>query len=147
MTLDTRPVDVRVLSLTHREEKPTAWFRARVEAARDIQTRRFRDVPGVLCNAQMGPKLLRVHCVSTPGAAKLLERSVERFGLSARAHDRILKMARTRADLEGHPSITDEDMQFAVGCRVLDRNGWLAAAQTPVPIALKGGRATGRREK
>jgi magnesium chelatase family protein len=55
----------------------------------------------------------------------VLELSVRKYGLSARAHDRILKMARSRADLEGHPVIKDEDMHFAVGCRVIDRQGWL----------------------
>ncbi len=131
VTLDTRPVDVRMLTLSHREEKPSSWYRARVEAAREIQAHRFRDSPEVLCNAQMGPRLLRIHSASTAGAARLLELSVRQFGLSARAHDRIIKMARSRADLEAHELITDEDMQFAVGCRVLDRVGWLAGARPP----------------
>ena len=129
VTLDTRPVDVKMLAQAHRAEKPTAWFRERVEAAREVQAHRFQQSPGILCNAQMGPRQLRQHGASTSGASRLLELSVRRFGLSARAHDRILKMARTRADLEGHTLVTDEDMQFAVGCRVLDRVGWLASAR------------------
>jgi len=51
------------------------------------------------------------------------------FGLSARAHDRILRMARSRADLEGHERIEDEDMSFAIGLRVLDRKNYLKAAR------------------
>ena len=54
---------------------------------------------------------------------------MQTFGLTARAHDRILKMSRTRADLEGRDVITDEDMGFAVACRVVDRAQWLRAAE------------------
>ena len=61
VTMPTRPVDVRMLTLANREEKPTAWFRERVEAAREVQALRFRANPGIFCNAQMGPRLLREH--------------------------------------------------------------------------------------
>jgi magnesium chelatase family protein len=55
----------------------------------------------------------------------MLERAVRQFGLSARAHDRILKLARSRADLEGHERIEDMDMHLAIDCRQMDRRGWL----------------------
>lgn len=129
ITLDTRPVDVKMLAASQRSERPSAYFRDRVEAARDRQMHRFRESPGVLCNAHMGPRLLYAHTQRSAGASRMLELSVLRFKLSARAHDRILKMARSRADLEGHETITDEDMQFAIGCRVLDRDGWLDKAR------------------
>jgi magnesium chelatase family protein len=129
ITLDTRPVDVKMLAASQRTERPSSYFRDRVEAARDRQMHRFRESPGVLCNAHMGPRLLYAHTQRSAGAARMLELSVLRFKLSARAHDRILKMARSRADLEGHDTITDEDMQFAIGCRVLDRDGWLDKAR------------------
>lgn len=129
ITLPTRAVDTKLLSQFERKERPSAFYRARVEAARERQAHRFKDTPGVYSNAQMGPRILRQRCLSTTGAARLLERAVKQFKLSARAHDRILKMARTRADLEGHEVITDEDMQFAVGCRVIDRAGWLGGAR------------------
>jgi magnesium chelatase family protein len=146
ITMPTRPVDVKMLTQANRAEKPTSFFRERVEAAREVQARRFREHPGIFCNAQMGPRLLREHSASIGGAARLLELSVRSFKLSARAHDRIVKMARTRADLEGHPLITAEDMQFAVGCRVLDREGWLANARPPVAVwqAPKSGAIDGR---
>lgn len=134
ISIPTRPVDVKALALGQREEKSSAWFRDRVEAARAVQAHRFRDDPGIYCNSQMGPRLLQLHGRSTPSATRLLERSVQAFQLSARAHDRILKMARTRADLEGHPLVTDQDMSFAVGCRVLDRAAWLAAVRPPAPV-------------
>ena len=131
ITLDTRPVDVRLLSGKAGEARPSSYYRARVEAARQLQAHRFREHPGVLCNAQMGPRLLHTHCEASASALATLERAVKRFGLSARAHDRILKMARTRADLGHHERITDEDMHFAIGCRVIDRDGWLANAREP----------------
>ena len=136
ISMQTRPVDVKMLSLAGHAEKPTAFFRERVEAARAVQAYRFRDDPGIYCNAQMGPRLLHLHGKPTAGALRLLERSMRAFKFSARAHDRILKMARTRADLEDHPEITEEDMSFSVGCRVLDRDGWLAGASEPKPTVF-----------
>jgi len=58
----------------------------------------------------------------------MLELAMHRHGLSARAHDRILKLARTRADLENRPRIEDTDMQLAIDCRMLDRRGWFSAS-------------------
>jgi len=121
VTLDTRPVDVQRLVALDSREPSSEWYRQRVEAARERQAHRFREAPGIYCNAQMGPRLLWKHTRASAGAREMLEMAVTAFGLSARAHDRILKMARTRADLEDHAQISDEDMNFAVGCRVLDR--------------------------
>ncbi len=135
VTLPTRPVDMRDLARTEPDARSSAWYRARVEAARDRQAHRLRDELGVTCNAQMGPRLLRRHARPTPGAQRQLTLAVELFGLSARAHDRILKMARTRADLEGHEAIVEQDMAFAIGCRVLDRKGWLADARERAGLA------------
>jgi magnesium chelatase family protein len=75
----------------------------------------------------MPPRLLRRHCALSPKAEKALERAVHSYGLSARAHDRILKLALTRADLEGHARINDEDLNLAIDCRIIDRRGWLHA--------------------
>lgn len=135
ISLVTRPVDVKVLSSSSRKEKPSSYYRDRVEAARAIQALRFRDEPGIYCNAQMGPRLLALHATPTSPATLMLERAVKAFGLSARAHDRILKLARTRADLEGSTIVTAEHMSFAVGCRNLDRAGWLNAARAPSTAA------------
>lgn len=127
VTLDTRPVEVARLVADESKEPPTKYYRDRVEAARERQAHRFREHPGVFCNAQMGPRLLWRYTRSSPSARQMLELAVTQFGLSARAHDRILKMARSRADLDGHEHITDEDMNFAIGCRLLDRKGWLGS--------------------
>lgn len=133
VSMQTRPVDVKVLS-ARLQEKPSSFFRERVEAARAVQAQRFLEDPGIYCNAQMGPRLLQLHARPLPSALRMLEHSVRAFKFSARAHDRILKMARTRADLEGHAEITEEDMSFSVGCRVLDRDGWLAGARSQAPV-------------
>jgi len=129
ISLETRAVDVEVITQLESHEKPSAWYRARVEEARERQRRRFENEPGVYSNAQMGPRLLARHCRTSQLAASHLKRAVAHFALSARAHDRILRLARSRADLEGHDRIEDHDMHFAIGCRVLDRRGWLAEAQ------------------
>ncbi len=125
ITLETRPVELRHITNLESKEKPSALYRSRVEEARERQRHRFRDDPGVFCNAQMTTRQLRRHCRMSVRAQSDLERAVDRFGLSARAHDRILKLARTRADLEGHERIEDEDMRFAISCRVIDRDAWL----------------------
>lgn len=131
VTLQTRPVPVESITRLGLEERPSAWYRARVEAARDRQAHRFRDVPGVFCNAQMGPRLLQRFGAIPERARRMLEKSVRDFGLSARAHDRILKLARTHADLEGRDDLQFEDVAFAVECRTLDRKDYLGDAQDP----------------
>ncbi len=93
----------------------------RVSAARTIQHERFSAVPGVFCNAQMTPSLIRAHCSLQGEAEGLLKQALEEFDLSARAHDRILKVARTLADLEGRECIDACDIGEAVQARALDR--------------------------
>lgn len=127
ITLQTRPVEYRQIASHETAEPPSAHYRDRVEAARERQRARFRDEPGVHCNAQMPPRLMRKHCMLSPKAEKMLERAVVQHGLSARAHDRILKLALTRADLEGHARIEDSDVRLAIDCRIIDRRGWLHA--------------------
>jgi magnesium chelatase family protein len=125
ITVLTRRVEGYRLAASARPELPTSWYRARVEAARALQRERFGTEPGVYCNAQMPPRLVRKHCRTTTRAEAMLRTAMDRFGLSARAHDRILKLARTRADLEGHAELEDVDVQLAVDCRVMDRRNWL----------------------
>ncbi len=145
ITLETRPVEVDVLVRLGVHERPSAYYRARVEAARARQQARFAREFNVFANAQMGPRLLAVHCQASPSARKLLENAVRSFGLSARAHDRILKLARTRADLEGHATIDEEDMALAVGCRVLDRSDWSGAGQADEGASVLDLQGRGRR--
>ena len=125
ITLQTRPVEYHHIARGGGEAPPSRYYRERVEAARDRQRVRFRGEPGVHCNAQMPARLLHHHCKPSPRAERMLERAVRQFGLSARAHDRILKLALSHADLEGHARIEDLDMHLAIDCRQLDRRGWL----------------------
>src|SRR5258707_13903854 len=74
----------------------------------------------------MAPATVRSHCEMSPRAEHMLELAMHRHGLSARAHDRILKLARTLAALESHEQIEDVDMQLAIDCRMVDRRGWFS---------------------
>jgi len=127
ITVLTRRVEGYRLAASAKPEKPSAYFRERVQAARARQDVRFREHPGVRCNAEMTPRLVRRHCRTTPKAEEMLRFAMDRYGLSARAHDRILKLARTRADVEDHGDIEDVDVQLAVDFRVMDRRDWLLA--------------------
>ncbi len=99
-------------------------MRNRVVKARQIQLQRFQG-KGLFCNAQMPPRLIRKHCLISPEGQKKLESAMSRLGLSARAHDRVLKVARTIADLAGHEEIRSEHVSEAIQYRTLDRNLWV----------------------
>ena len=88
-------------------------IRGRVEHARATQLERFRD-DGIYANAQMSTRLIRRHCPIDEASEKLLEAAITRMGLSARAHDRILKVARTIADLDGSAAIASRHIGEAV---------------------------------
>ena len=96
-------------------------IRERVEAARTIQRERFRR-SSIQCNAEMTSRHLRRHCDLDPPSRRLLNQAIERLGLSARAHDRILKVARTIADLGGSERIDSGNVAEAVQYRALDRS-------------------------
>ena len=104
-----------------RAEEPSAAIRERVERARSIQRHRFRDRPGVHANAHMTTRDLRRHCAVTPGIEQLLRDAVNRFGLSARGYHRILKIARTIADLAGANLLAGPHVRDAIQYRSLDR--------------------------
>ncbi len=100
-------------------------IRARVVKARDIQTERYKDVDGIHNNAQLSPKLMKVYCeIDGPGEL-LLKNAVDRLGFSARSYARILKVARTIADLEGESGISAAHLAEAIQYRSLDREGWM----------------------
>lgn len=99
-------------------------IRERVIKARDIQTERYKDTPGLYSNAQMSSKQLREICVIGTAGEALLKRAMERLNLSARAYDRILKVSRTIADLAGSEDIKVEHLAEAIQYRSLDREGW-----------------------
>ncbi len=97
-------------------------IRARVVGARTLQETRFRDAPGVHCNGQMGPREILIHCRPSREVARLLQAALERMGLSARAYHRILKVARTIADLSGSGDIGPSHAAEAIQYRNLDRS-------------------------
>jgi magnesium chelatase family protein len=108
----------------------SATIRARVLAARERQRQRFASASTngvrekIFSNAQMGTRQIRAHCELSPDAEKLLERAMLQQGLTARAHDRILKVARTIADLEGTESLAVPHIAEAIQYRTLDRSYW-----------------------
>jgi magnesium chelatase family protein len=102
----------------------SAAIRERVIRARARQTERFASEKGVYSNAQMPPRLIRKYCAINAEGEKLLETAIARLGLSARAHDRILKVSRTIADLDASDAITPKHLSVAIQYRTLDRTYW-----------------------
>lgn len=99
-------------------------IRRRVIAARQVQLERFRG-ERIYSNAQMSPRLIRKYCGIDTASKSLLENCITRLGLSARAYDRILKVSRTLADLEGREEISADHVSEAIQYRTLDRNYWV----------------------
>ena len=102
----------------------SAVIRERVMKARKIQEQRFIDVKGIHCNAQMNEKHLQTYCTLSADSQQLLRTAMERLQLSARAYSRILKVARTIADLEASEHIQSHHIAEAIGYRNLDREDW-----------------------
>jgi len=98
--------------------------RERVIKARQIQEERFKDIDGVYCNAQMSSKQMRTFAQIDKAGSELLKNAMQRLNLSARAYDRIIKVARTIADLEGADNILSNHIAEAINYRNLDREGW-----------------------
>ena len=121
--IEVVPVPVGELA-ADRPAESSAAIRARVVAARAVQAERFRGIGGVHTNAMMNPKMLREHCTLDSASRALLERAMERLSLSARAYDRILKVARTIADLAGEERIAAAHVAEAINYRSLDRESW-----------------------
>jgi magnesium chelatase family protein len=103
--------------------EPSVVIRERVCRAREVQLTRFRE-DGIFANAQMGPKEIRKYCALDEPSQALLKAAMEKFGLSARAYDRILKVSRTIADLDGEEDIRPNYVAEAIQYRNLDRNLW-----------------------
>jgi magnesium chelatase family protein len=121
--VEVTPVAFSELSSTQNFEKSES-IRERVIRAREKQAERYKDNPGVYCNAQMSSKMLKEICLITPVGANLLKIAMEKLNLSARAYDRILKVSRTIADLAGSDEIKPEHLAEAIQYRSLDREGW-----------------------
>ena len=122
MHIEVTPVSITDLS-EERKEESSAEIRKRVVAARAIQSERFKGV-GIHSNAMMNSAMLRTFCPLAPEVRTLLERAMERLNLSARAYDRIIKVARTIADLDGEESISTKHIAEAINYRTLDRDNW-----------------------
>ncbi len=122
--IDVPAVNYKELRST-KEAETSASILQRVIRARDVQLQRFSSArEKVYCNAQMPTQLIRKFCELSPDCERLLERAMAQQGLSARAHDRILKVARTIADLDSIPQLEPKHIAEAIQYRTLDRTYW-----------------------
>ena len=126
--LDRIDLHIEVPSVPYEELSRTtdgtssATMRADVDRARAVQAERFGGVGKV--NARMAPRQMRTYCTPDADGREMLANAMDDLGLSARAHDRILPVARTIADLEGAPTLTGNHLAEAIGYRTLDRKLW-----------------------
>ena len=121
--VEVTPVAFSELSAL-KPQQNSATIRERVIKARDIQATRYQSYPEIYCNAQMSSKMLKEICVINTAGQNLLKVAMEKLNLSARAYDRILKVARTVADLSQSGDIKVEHLAEAIQYRSLDREGW-----------------------
>jgi magnesium chelatase family protein len=122
--IEVTPVPFEKLSDTRKSET-SATIRERVTAARELQSTRFDNHNTINYNAQMSSKMIRKFCELDETSLSLLKTAMEKLNLSARAYDRILKVSRTIADLEGSSNIKSTHIAEAIQYRSLDREGWL----------------------
>ncbi|MGH9742815.1 MAG: YifB family Mg chelatase-like AAA ATPase, partial [Candidatus Acidiferrum sp.] len=128
--LDRIDIHIEVPAVKYKElrspssTEDSAAVRQRVISARDRQIERFQAEKNTYANAQMMPRMIRKHCAISAEGEKLLENAINRLGLSARAHDRILKVARTIADLDASENIDPRHLSEAIQYRTLDRSYW-----------------------
>lgn len=123
LQVEVTPVAIGELS-DARPAETSAAIRERVVRARAVQAARFREMEGIHTNAMMNARMLREFCPLGDAARRLLEQAMARLDLSARAYDRIVKVARTIADLEGAADIGTAHLAEAINYRSLDRGGW-----------------------
>jgi len=122
--IEVTPVPFEKLS-EERKGESSVEIRKRVTAAREIQSERFTDFKNIHYNAQMNVKQIREFCKLSEESLSLLKTAMDKLNLSARAYDRILKVARTIADLANSKSISPDHIAEAIQYRSLDREGWL----------------------
>ena len=121
--VEITPVPFKDISRTTQGES-SASIRERVIKARQIQEQRFRECPGVHCNAQMSERMIHQYAEPDSAGIELLRMAMERLNLSARAYNRILKVARTIADLDASPDVQAQHLAEAISYRNLDRGDW-----------------------
>jgi len=119
---DTKVIELKLSEL--KDAEPSEKVRERVIKARQIQEERFKDIDGVYCNAQMSSKQMRTFAQIDKAGSELLKNAMQRLNLSARAYDRIIKVARTIADLDTAENILSNHIAEAINYRNLDREGW-----------------------
>ena len=120
--IEVPPVNYEELNSTGKEET-SAEIRARVNRARQLQTERYRGT-GISCNAKLTPAMLKKYCALDDMASGYLKLDFDKLGMSARAYDRVLKIARTLADLEGSEIIKREHIFSSISFRTLDKKYW-----------------------
>ncbi|MDD5530457.1 MAG: ATP-binding protein [bacterium] len=129
--LDRVDIHIEVPSLPYKEliskatGEPSVKIRDRVNNARKSQIERYSGHKNLYCNAQLTQKDLKKYCVLDSTSENLLKLAIEKFGLSARAYSRILKVSRTIADIEGAKDISSAHISEAIQYRTLDRKYWL----------------------
>lgn len=121
--IEVIPVELEKITGSQ-EAESSVTVRGRVVEARNIQNQRFKDYPGIYCNAQMTPALLKKYCQLDEKCISLLKMAMQKFGLSARAYDRIIKVSRTIADLTDSTGILPQHIAEAIQYRSLDRDSW-----------------------
>ena len=126
MHVEVTPVSYEELAKVERESETSAMIRERVITAREIQTKRFEKIADVFSNAQMPSRMVREVCQLDAACTTLLKTAMERLQLSARAYDRILKVARTNADLSASQDIQAEHLAEAIQYRSLDKENWVS---------------------
>lgn len=104
--------------------EPSEAIRERVIRARQMQEERFREYHGIYCNAQMSERMIQQYAVPSERGLSMLRMAMERLSLSARAYNRILKVARTIADLDASENVQSHHIAEAIGYRNLDRGDW-----------------------
>ena len=124
MHVEVESVPFEAISKAPKGES-SATIRERVIKARNIQENRFLGIKGIHCNAQMTSKLLQKFAALDDTSMQRLRTAMQKLNLSARAYDRILKVARTIADLDGSESILSHHISEAIGYRSLDRENWI----------------------
>ncbi len=122
--LEVVPVPFEKLSNYQYRPESSSHIRERVVKARQIQAERYKNIPGIYCNAQINSKLIQKFAIPDETGLTLLKNAMNRLGLSARAYDRILKVARTIADLDHSEKIKPDHIAEAIQYRSLDREGW-----------------------
>jgi magnesium chelatase family protein len=110
---------------SERAEETSAAIRERVVRARQRQQERFHSDPKVNCNARMATRQLKQYCTLTQDSQELIRVAMSELNLSARAYDRILKVSRTIADLDGKTEISPEHVSEAIQYRTFDRTLWV----------------------